>query len=687
MKRSFICGLAIAALLACAKDPEVIAAVSQVEGLEVRINEKNCLGSSVRVAEAGSSVQALYIIGSNLYVGADRKVQVYDVSNPMSPRLRSECPIDGTARQITADERAIYVTTRGDGVFIIDASNLDAIKLITRYDSIELATGIDVAGNVMFVSLRSYGVEFVDITDLTHPRHIYIEKTPESQSVWYNDGYLYSGEWAKGKINTISVSDMSSISTASSVNLQGYGDGVSVLGNRLFASTGHNSRNESETGKTNDGLGHGVEIFDISDPADPTFISRCQFDTHYRGGGGDWWTVRPSSDGKTIFCVDTDNGLYVVDITKEKNPKIIGRVYAPNPAKPGQSLGYMTSVAVGNGVVYASGDKIGCIAFECKKAKQVTREKGANPTNESSRFAYKTPSTSRFKAWLPDDRYQVKSAAVAGKYLIAACSDAGLYVLDENLRTVGRGAVRFAGDVAVRGEKVFVAEGLDGLGIYRLGKDGSLTEISRFKDFGYYRLAMWVWAPADDWVVVNDRAIGNVLIHIEADGSFKVCGKQNGGTTWWDKYLSAEASAEGYILNTTVRKGITWMKLSDSGAKIGGLESSFSPNGNPVLFKNNTFLIADKVSARPVTIKPGSSPVEVLEKGSKKTFGQINWDGGSKLATNNRASKKVMLFDISAFPEMKLIWNESFLGNPETPVFWNGKVVIPCAYQGLLIEK
>ena len=231
--KMFFYSVIAAALLSCSASHANPAQIGlrQDEGTSEAVAEikdlpGNVFGEIYRIPEAGEMGNALYLRGNNLYCASGSRVLVFDVSSPLAPRLRSECSIDGGARQIVADDRAIYVTTRGNGLHIVDASDLDAIKYLKFYDTIELATGVDVAGDVLFVTLRGYGVEFIDVRDIRNPRHIRLQQTIESQSCWYQDGYLYSGEWGKGKVTTIAASDMGHVSALGEVDLRGHGDGL-----------------------------------------------------------------------------------------------------------------------------------------------------------------------------------------------------------------------------------------------------------------------------------------------------------------------------------------------------------------------------------------------------------------------------------------------------------------------------
>ena len=682
-------------LISCASVEEMPVSVDlSVDGVTPVIKEVegNVFGDILKVTQAGDRGHALYLKGNNLYCGAGGMVQVYDVSDPLQPRLRSQCKIHGSVRQLVADDRAIYVTARGGGVSIIDASDLDNLKYAVRYDAIELATGIDVAGDVLFVTLRGYGVEFVDVRDIYNPQHIYCQDTEESQSCWYQDGYLYSGEWGKGLVTTIKASDMSDIRALSEVELYGYGDGLSTLGNRLYVSTGHHAKHKDMSSEDANGQGHGLDVFDISDPARPVFISRCQFNKLYRRGAGDWWTVRPSADGRTVFVADTFNGLYAVDLSDESSPKVVGRLFLQDDEKPSSAGTYISSVAVGDGVVYATGQYYGLMVIKCDRARKVERSLGALPSAPSARHPYATPSDSHFKAWQPDIRAQVRALAVSDDgLLLAACSDAGLYVLgrDETggLYQVAKGRMSFAGDVCCRDGRVYVAEGQDGLGVYGIDGNGVLTELSRLASMDEYpgfTLTLWVNAVSDRYVIINDRGVGDVVLDMKDFPVIRPVLSHNLGTVYWDKYIACESSPNNYVAAPVVGMGMSWINLNGT-PKNSKLDTSVEPSAAACPYRNGTVLV--NIGGYLTLLKPGVVPAKIISQKQGNFKGSLVWDGNETFAINFRHGKEFKKASIPSVEDAQIVWREILEGNPDRAIFWDGKILVPAGYQGILIEK
>ena len=629
---------------------------------------------------------ALFLLGDILFCGAGNTIYAVDVSSPLAPKTLSSVEIYGRVRQMTASGGFLYAACRESGAWVFDISDPRNIRTLTRFDTVELATGIDVAGDVLFLGTRQNGVECVDVSDPAHPEHIRMEKTPESQSVTYRDGYLYSGEWGAHRVSVIDAHDMSTLKTLRTVNLQGYGDGVWTCGKYLYAATGHHSSKPGLSAEEARGKGHGVEIFDISDPERPTFVSRVDFNSYYKVSP-DYWTPRPCSGGAFLAVADTFNGLYVLDTRDPSAPETISRVQF----KDGKGMqAAVTSLAIGNGVIYVSvSEDCGFYVLECPQAYPCSDEKGVPPVNASYRYPYDTAPDSHFAAWKPEKVSPVRGLAVHKDILYVAHSYGGLSILRKGRKgpeLIGRGPMAFAGDVKVRGDILWVAEGFEGLAAYRIGRGAKLTFIARYKDFfhhGPHAACLWIFCPSDNVVAASGR-LGNYYLDVSKLPEIRYKAFFSGGAGW-DKYYCDSADSKGWYPATRHRQGLLWVNVNDEKMqriKDGGLVPSLTDG--VCRYKDDKFLSS---AGGKITVFSSD------EIGRKKTGageglkGMPVWDGGDRLGLTFRIRKQVSLIDISDVASPRLLWREETTGYPETGVFWCGKLAIPCGYQGLLIEK
>lgn len=655
------------------------------------------LGQVVQLLPKNTSAGGLFADTDNniLYAGMSGQINVYDITTPMAPKLLATAPLLGNARQITAYNGRLYVTARDTGTWIYDVSKPAQPKLIKRFDTVELATGVDVAGNCLFIGQRQNGVEFVDITSPSSPKHIRIIKTPESQSVFYRNGYLYSGEWTSGQVTIFDARDLGNISEVRKINLQGYGDGLWISGNYLYVSTGHHHRNE--TPKTVDGDGHGVEIWDITDLENPVFVSRTEFDIFYLSGI-DYWLNRPSGDGNTLFCGDVYNGLYVLDITDKANPSILTHYTLSSGSA-------VTSMALATGVVYLATSKDGLQVIKCSRALPCTRDRGILPANASARYNYPT-SSSRFIAWKPSGRGAVHSVASWGGYLFAGCGDAGLSVVK-----VTRGGsvtattytpsnssdlpvLPYAGGVCVRGNKLYVSEGENGIGVYRLteGSQGPVvrriaTILEELSDNPKNRFSCWVNVPNDKYVVNGARFAGYQFVATGGSPespTYTYRGSRSQNLNYI-KYISDQV-CDGDRLPYATRDGLIWIDLSSTDeAPVSDLITDIKSD---ITNGVTNFTGGDALITRGTYFhRVESGSTSIAQSVNVGVNGLPRWDGSGTVMLTNHLGKTISKVDVSSFASPSVTYTEDTTGNPEPGIFMDGKAIIPCGYQGLLIEK
>ena len=245
----------------------------------------------------------------------------------MGARFLGQLPGMDNNRQVVAQDGFVYVVSRETGMRIIDARDPKNMRLRSRYDSVEFATGIDVVGKTAFLSERIYGVEVVDVSDPDNPAHVCIRKTGESQSNRYRDGYLYSGEWGGGAVEVFDARDLKTFRPIGHLRLGGFGDGLEIDGDVLYCSTGHDAKHHrAKAVKDRHGAGRGLDIFSLADPAQPKWISRVDFPV-FTPRNEDFWTPRVACG--LAFCCDSHNGLFVVDVKDPARPTVVDRFCVP----------------------------------------------------------------------------------------------------------------------------------------------------------------------------------------------------------------------------------------------------------------------------------------------------------------------------------------------------------------------
>ena len=674
----------------------------------LRLPAEGVFGKAELFDATDLNAMALSIEGNYLYGGAGNHVLVFDVSDPLHPRKVGSVEGVGAARQLVVQKGMVYVTAREYGLWIVDATHPEKPRIRSRFDCCELATGVDVAGDVCFCGQRQNGVEFIDVGDPDHPRHIAMRKTAESQSVVYRDGWLYSGEWEAGLVTVFDAHDMSAIRQTGTIDLYGYGDGVWLQGDYLYAARGHNSKHRVVTGglKTPEmekvgvpasggGMGHGLDIFDVRDPHAPKRVGTVDYPPFY-ARGMDMWTPRTS--GNLLVASQTHNGLFAVDISDKANPRVLDRWTSPGAKFPKHPSDCIGSVAIGNGAVYAAVKGKGFFVLPCVGAKVEPRIQGTLPLNASFREPYPADENA-WHVWRPHDVGQVRAAAVKGDFVYAACGDAGLYVLEvlpngggwrERAKIEGRDNVY---DVSIYGNRLYAAEGARGFGVYDISTDmpREIARLPRISDMRAF--AFWVTAVDDTRLFCSDRHRW-FLYDISAFPTFKPMMNCRGGCPGWDKYLMDRPIGGRYMAFNNAHHGIRWYDVVE-GRETFETQKNFTTllNGLCALDENRALMTK---SIGYALLKPNENdPAD----GSTWSFTKLPLAGKTRLAPGiprtdgklvaftSRIARHATLYDFTdvEHPVPKGAW--TFSGNPDLATFHKGKVIIPCGYEGLLLQR
>ena len=417
------------------------------------------------------------IDGAHAYAIGNRSLHVLDISEPAQPRLLGRIGGLGRVRQIVVEDGIAYITSREDGLFIADVSDPANPTLLSRFDTIEFATGICKTGDVLFVACRSFGVELIDVSDPAAPRHLSTVRTGEAQSVVERNGYLYAGVWAASEVVTVDVRNPWEPQITSRAPLDGFGDGVDVHGDFLYAATGHHSRSQprAQPGDPGFGQGHGLEVLDITDPATPTLVTRVKFPPGY-DIHNDLWSVTIANDH--AFVADTHNGIFVLDVRDPHMPEFIGHWLLP--LIDGEDLpGFVGGIVPGEDHVYVAG---GVSDLHVLAAPGVARKPVDDGVSETVIPASRPAETDApYRVYRADG--QVYAVDFSGNTAIVACGADGVHTLNItpvfqrfSLRETGDKAT----DVHVNSDRIYVAEGAAGLGIYALDSVGELSEIGRY---------------------------------------------------------------------------------------------------------------------------------------------------------------------------------------------------------------
>ena len=646
------------------------------------------LGVPVPISDgAPGPGRGLWLDDGRLHVLSQNELFVYSVrEDPLRPKLLGTVGGVHGGRQIVTKDGIAYVSARERGMWIVDCRDPGSMRVLSRYDSIGLGTGVDVAGDVCMLTETGNGVEFIDVSDPERPQHIRICKTDESQSVLYRDGFVYSGEWASAHLTVLDARDMANVHEVSRCDFHGTGDGLWKSGNLLYCATGRDSAHVPGA-KARDRKGPGLDIIDVSNPLKPRNLSRISYAPGFCRRKLDSWILRVSGD--LLVAAQTCQGLYAVDVSDPRAPKIIDRWLAPDmhPVAgmsgtedcPG---GAVTSVAIGDGAVYAAGPDFAPVAIPCSRARYVPVDRGAPPANAKWRDPYPEPPAG-FSCWKPplSVRGLVRGCAMRGDVCYAACSDGGLFALrfreGGRIECLAKLPPEKAFDVAALGDRLYVAEGTRGWAIYGIRGDLRVEELGRLERKG--ELARDVWAYTGKWAIFSNRARCH-LVDVSDPASPKyVLSVQN--QSGWNKYMCTGLIGGNRLACNSALKYVEWVDLGAKPSPKATIarESRLAASAGICPFGDKA-LVCDQ--GRFALVEPGADgPWNFRKIGS----GGIPWSDG-RLVVQTLLGGKISLHDFANpdSPAMLGKWNlKAFTG---TCILWRGRIVVPGGYLGVLLQ-
>ncbi len=671
-----------------------------------------------------AGTMSLEIANGKLYALEDNGLSIFDLADPKNPRRLGHVGGMGNVRQLRIGGKTAFLSSRQCGLWAVDISDDSTPKIISNFDGVEMATGLDVAGNVAFLGNRVYGIQCVDVSDPARMKYLSSLQTDESQSVYYRNGLLMSGDWAGGEVTVIDVSDLLAPKVVSTLALDGYGDGLCMKGDVLFASTGQHKKSGPQA--LRHGAGHGLDLFDVSNPKKPVRLSRVDFPVIYFGPC-DYWTPRVS--GHYCFASDTVNGLFLVDVSDLKNPKIVGNLVLPkrDPENPKIAVPYkqitdpaipqgdpVSSIAVGEGVLYIAGNFTGLYIAEFPGiAKPEPRDFGTLTPLPAKPFDHHEKGFISSGAQLSNP---TRAVALNGDIAYTANVWEGVKIYrltKEKIELIGRANIPYAADVKRSGDRLYVAEGQNGIGVYKRVSDTELKEISRFKNAGTaVSFAQFVWAFDGHDVIATSSGSPSVIFIDFADlAKPKILLNQPGRCLVYNNYGGQSLVKNKYFGFSRTFGGIQIFEIGAGSAKL-VWEDTFpmcSQTGTLAAF-NGEFLVmrcggyAFVDPEKPVGVRelkrypfPTSAglPADIPDDSaiSRALFPKSEFEGqvyadeaARRVAIANRISKNIKVYDFTDREHPRLLKSETLNANPNVPAFWKGLVVLPGGYSGLLLE-
>ena len=606
---------------------------------------------------------ALHLAGDHLYAVLDGKLCTFDISRPHTPVLVNKTAAAGN-RQMVQGGKYLYLSCRSRGVEIFSLENPAKPVKVSHFYPSELATGLSIAGNVLAVTLRIYGVEFFDVSNPLKVRPLGLLFTAEAQSAaFFGKGKIAVGDWGACRVLIGDVSNPFAPGTLSLAKLDGFGDGVSVVGKYLYVATGMHSPLK---GPERLGKGNGLEIFDISDPQKPRRTGIVKFHVN-PSAFPDWWAVAVS--GNTAFAANSGNGVYVVDVTDKERPFVVRHVKLPGDSA--------SQIAIGKGTVYVSGHNKGLFLFKEPRAGNADAERAEMHIPAGGK---KLPALSGVRQLsLPGF---VWSLARWENHLYAACSQEGLKefrIAEDGTLSPERSFAGRAMDCAVS-EKLLIVAADEHLKIMERSSGKVLSMTPAFPNEPFLQVRLF-----GDRLCTASRTEALRQWDISDPAVPRMIGRFSGGGLLYGDMLP-ERSVNGKFPVNWHSRHVRW--LNEAGKEIGAIPELHrrSHQQNGITEINGKFLFLGRKEA--FLLSPETPDKYTLVPMSPCRPG-IPASEGNLVAVSDRRNGRICFYEFDG-KELKEIRSRRIrLPGALTGrvVFYKGKAYIPAGLRGICFES
>lgn len=704
--------------------------------------------SSGRTADLvlSSNGRYVYSIGDGMLTVTD----VQDANNPVvMSKLTDMGDVAGTSslgdtRQIcllpgkgTNGGDAVIFTCRSYGAFIFDMADPANPVELAHYDALEMATGLAVYGDYAFVCSRFYGVEVVDLSDPAKPTHLctILNEGGEVQSCKVVDGILYAGEYNKNCVSIYDVTDPLCYKKLGVCSLNGRGDGMAVatVNGRtyLYAGTGHHAvsglANSTPLSNLYYGQGNGLDIFDVTDPANPVWMSTSKIDGRFYNTSCDFWSAEYAYDAATgrsyAYLVSTFNGLYVFDVTDPKAPIRVAHVAlellpdSPNYGAYGLTgsrafiynfdttgtnptkYGAVGAVAVEKGVLYIGGVLSDLYVYPAAFAfDQEGVSENVEVAVNGDYYSFDAFKDLEGFASAVVEGGQTYAVDTLGDYVYVAAGAKGIVIYNKDLevqKTIATEDICY--DLYIQDGKLYTAQGRAGVIVYTL-EGLNLTETWRHKStVGQVTMArptstgkfvlLHVGAVTGQIVRVSDH---ETLVSAKASSQMYhhnitqvVAGRYMGfwanssAERWYD--FGENDSFDKPVRVTDASSGYTPRAAQHGGIVAYGNQALAMGNGGYVLYDPNTITASEMAALTFIKPVDGYGSEDVVNIYGKPTI------AGNIMVSCDRIYSRIYITSIADVNNPVLL--ASFVkgvGNPDIAKVDGNTVYIPLGYMGIV---
>jgi len=617
------------------------------------------------------------VAGDRLVVGGRNRIHVFDISDPAQPRQLGVSPVFGHVRHLVVRGELVYVASRADGLFILDISDPSAPRVVGSYDPVEFATALAVSGDVLMIACRHFGVELVDIREPLRPKHLAVARTGEAQGLAVRNGIAYVGVWGSRELVVVDCRRPRQPEITAKLPLDGYGNGVGLADGRVLVACGHHARGMTQNDPADPmyGHGHGLELFRLDDPPQPTPEAKLKSMPNYRLGP-DAWVVQAAGD--QAFVGDGLGGLYRVALDGE--PRHTGQALLPF-IESKQQYDYAHDVAISPGMVWVSGAFGGIYGFAMPGLAAPEDLTGEPLRVDDDNLP--PPPPDGWRCWRLDE--PIHKLAVDGDVALAAAGRAGLYLLRlwpefEVLDHRPTDGVAF--DVRLAGELAVSAEGPAGLRTWRRVGD-------RLEALGSYQAK----GPIRGVVLTPTQ---HALLHV-GDANFEIldlressrprlvyaCGSEGRGLLYGDQISDDLVAGRYACVAWHVKPPALFDLAVEPPAPAGELPLAIRGQRGIVGVADGALAVA---GGGVLSLQVGGTEPAVAKDAAAGWFEGRAVKAGEQLLVWRRHDGRVWLVDVLQPHQPRVVEALSLPGNPGRPQLTDRGLVVPCGHAGLLVR-
>jgi len=630
-----------------------------------------------------------------LVVACSETLEIFHLED--KPKFIARLTGIGESRQLCIDGDWAYVSARADGVFVCDLSDPGNPRIAEHIDSLELATGVCAADGLLAVANRHMGVELYDVRDPRRPVFLSHFLCGEAQSVWLHDNIALVGDWVNRQVLLYDIRDAGNPEYSSRFGVDGFADGVCAFeakGRTLcLAATGHHSAGLKNRNKYRAytyvtprmlqegyGCGHGIEIYDISDPLNPEYLSALKTPPHF--GGIDTWRV--FSDGEICYFTDSINGLFAISISDPLSPDFLWHVRLPlmHPQKlmspTIQPLAEQISgVAAVGEYVFVTSPQSGLHWLRMPKVQSMQTWKRPWARVDFRRGR-------RMEGAFFSGAEQVHSFAEYQGFLYAACGREGIAVIEVSGGTCvyrkQTGGICY--DLSVHKGVLISAEGQRGVASYRI-EEGELIELSRV-EWGSGLSVREIVAGDDICVQLGCKAVAKAAV--DSDGKLYSAGEvikpgllyyRHIARTKWGAYFCTLPITTGPGLIEETEAGLYLTKFQLGRTACPFEEGACGYGERLICILNRKYFCLEDPNDLPNLPEDMGRPVQGAQlKG-------IPFVCGKRLVLLNRCTGIVEVLDIANPHEPVLIQQVKTGKHPEFAAVIGKNLYIACGHDGI----